>query len=206
MKIGKRTILLSTSLVLSLGNFAACGESGQANTSSVPAVAEDAAAPLTLTKADAYAPLLAIPKNLPNDPGAGMIAMMSANSIVPAATEVNVPVYPGAQIMSAMGSMEMMSNGVRQISLPSMSLLSADGTAEIVAFYQEKLRGWQYQEFYGSHSFWNGGEDSNPLDITGQFSLVTVTPLPESDTARTLWPKMQNRIDVRYEPDVPETK
>jgi len=153
-----------------------------------------------VTRPDAYAPMLVIPKKLPDDPGMQMMVMMANNTVMPSASEVNVPLYPGAQVMSAMGSMEMTSNGVKETTLPAMSLLSADETAEIAAFYQENLSGWRYKEFYGMHSFWNGDEDSNPLDITGQFSLVSIVPVSETDTLRAVWPEMKTRIDLRYEP------
>jgi len=128
--------------------------------------------------------------------------MMSNNTVMPTASEVNVPLYPGAQVMSAMGPMDMTSNGVKETTFPSMSLLSADETAEIAAFYHEQLTGWRYKDFFGTHSFWNGDEDSNPLDITGQFSLVSIVPVPEADILREVWPEMRTRIDLRYEPVV----
>jgi len=129
--------------------------------------------------------------------------MMMEQSVIPSASDVNIPVYPGAQIMATMGAMEMTSNDEMITSYPSMSMLSADETAEVVAFYQEQLVGWKHKEFYGSHSLWNGGEGSNPLDITGQFSLVSILPLSETESAREIWPEMRSRIDVRYEPPAP---
>ena len=146
--------------------------------------------------------MLVIPKKLPDDPGMQMMVMMANNTVMPSSSEVNVPVYPGAQVMSAMGQMNMTSNGVKETTWPSMSLLSADETAEISAFYHEQLTGWRYKEVLGMHSFWNGDEDSNPLDITGQFSLISIVPVSEMDTLRAVWPEMRTRIDLRYEPVV----
>jgi hypothetical protein len=147
--------------------------------------------------------MLVIPKKLPDDPGMQMMVMMADNTVMPSASEVNVPLYPGAQVMSAMGSMVMTSNGVKETSLPSMSLLSADESAEIAAFYHEQLTGWRYKEFFDIHSFWNGDEDSNPMDITGQFSLISIVPVSEEDTLRAVWPEVRSRIDLRYEPPTP---
>ena len=196
-----RTVIIRigilASLIFSLSILSGCGDS---DSTSAPAADQDTGTPAMVTRPDAYAPMLVIPKKLPDDPGMQMMVMMANNTVMPSASEVNVPLYPGAQVMSAMGSMEMTSNGVKETTLPAMSLLSADETAEIAAFYQENLSGWRYKEFYGMHSFWNGDEDSNPLDITGQFSLVSIVPVSETDTLRAVWPEMKTRIDLRYEP------
>jgi hypothetical protein len=203
-------ICISTSLIFSLSILSSCGDSD----SPAAAVDQDTGTPAAavdqntgtpaaaVTRPDAYAPMLVIPKKLPDDPGMQMMVMMANNTVMPSASEVNVPLYPGAQVMSAMGAMKMTANGVEETTWPSMSLLSADETAEIAAFYQKQLTGWRYKEFFGMHSFWNGDEDSNPMDITGQFSLVSITPVPETDTLRAVWPETRTRIDLRYEPVV----
>jgi len=194
------SMYVSVSLIFSLTALSGCGDS---DSPSAAAANQDTGTPATVTRPDAYAPMLVIPKKLPDDPGMPMMVMMSNNSVVPSASEVNVPLYPGAQVMSAMGGMEMTSNGIKETTLPSMSLLSADETAEIVAFYQEQLTGWRHREFFGIHSLWNGDEDSNPLDITGRFSLVSIAPVSETDTLRAVWPEVRTRIDLRYELPVP---
>ena len=192
-------ICISASLIFSLSILSGCGDS---DSPSAAAVDQDTGTPAAVTRPDAYAPMLVIPKKLPDDPGMQMMVMMANNTVMPSASEVNVPLYPGAQVLSAMGPMEMTSNGVKEATLPSMSLLSADETAEIAAFYHEQLTGWRYKEFFGMHSFWNGDEDSNPLDITGQFSLISIIPVSETDTLRVVWPEMRTQISLRYEPVV----
>lgn len=191
-----RTCILASS-IFSLSILSGCGDS---DSTSAPAADQDAGAPAIVARPDAYAPMLVIPKKLPDDPGMPMMVMMANNTVMPSASEVNVPLYPGAQVLSGMGSMEMTSNGVKETSLPAMALLSADEIADVAAFYHENLSGWRYKEFYGMHSFWNGDEDSNPMDITGQFSLVSIISVPETDTLREVWPETRTRIDLRYEP------
>jgi len=56
---------------------------------------------------------------------------------------------------------------------------------------------------FGAHMFWNGDENSNPLDITGEFSLVSLAPIQEDDTIRAMWPDTRTKIDIRYEPGSP---
>ena len=198
-----RTVILRicvlASLIFGLSILSGCGNS---DSPSATEAVQDTGTSAVVTRPDAYAPMLVIPKKLPDDPGMQMMVMMANNTVMPSASEVNVPVYPGAQVMSAMGPMNMTSNGVKETTWPSMSLLSADETAEIAAFYHEQLTGWRYKEVLGMHSFWNGDEDSNPLDITGKFSLVSIIPVSETDTLRAVWPEMRTRIDLRYEPVV----
>jgi len=200
MKARIKTLCVLVSFIGSVIFLQACSDSTSptANEPSASTSKSEKAAPVA--RADAYAHMLAVPTELPDDPGAPMLVMMMEKSVVPSTSEVNVPVYPGAKIMTAIGPVEMTSNGEKMITYPSLAMLSADETADVMAFYQKRLPRWKHHDFYGSHSFWNGPEDSNPLDITGRFSLVSVVPLSESDSAREMWPEMRTRIDVRYEP------
>ncbi len=132
-----------------------------------------------------------------------MAVIMLESAEVPSANDVNVPAYPGAQLMSAMKGMKMTANGESMTTWPALSMLSDDEIVDVAAFYTEQLSEWRHKEMFGAHMFWNGDENSNPLDITGQFSLVSLAPIPDDDTIRTMWPKMRTRIDVRYEPGSP---
>lgn len=190
------TVFLAVAAALGL---CACGESAPPSA----AVTEpEAAAPDTkmVVNDDAYVPVLEVPRELPDDPGAQMAIMMLASAEVPSADAVNIPAYPGAQLMSAMRGMEMTSNGDKITTWPSLSMLSGDDIADVAAFYSEHLPDWRHKEIVGTHSFWNGDEDSNPLDISGEFSLVSLTPLMDDDTIRTMWPETRTRIDLRYKP------
>ena len=179
-----------------------CGESAPPSAAvAEPETAAPAAKPVV--SADAYVPILEIPGKLPDDPSAQMAVIMLESAEVPSANDVNVPAYPGAQLMSAMRGMEMSSNGEKMTSWPALSMLSDDEIADVVAFYTDQLSQWRHTEMVGMHMFWNGDENSNPLDITGQFSLVSLAPIPDDDTIRTMWPEMRTRIDVRYEPASP---
>ena len=203
MKTRTKMIWVLTSLMVGALLLQACGESTSTSDSAntTPSSKAETAGPTA--PANAYAPMLVAPKKLPDDPGAPMLVMMMKNTVIPSASDVNIPVYPGAKIMTAMGPMNMSSNGEKTTTYPSMSMLSGDETTEVLAFYQEELAGWKYHDFFGSHSFWNGGEDSNPLDFTGQFSLVSIVPVSETDSVRAIWPETRTRIDIRYEPPVP---
>lgn len=177
----------------------ACGESAPTST----AVSEpEAAAPTTkpVVNGDAYVPVLEVPSKLPDDPGAQMAVIMLESADVPSKDDVSIAAYPGAQLMSAMRGMEMTANGEKMTTWPALSMLSEDPVADVVAFYAEQLPDWRYKEIVGMHLFWNGDEDSNPLDITGKYSLVSLTPVADDDTIRKMWPKTRTRIDLRYEP------
>lgn len=179
-----------------------CGESAPPSA----AVTEpEAAAPASepVVSADAYVPVLKLPDELPDDPGAQMAVIMLESSTVPSADDVNVPAYRGAKLMSAMQGMEISSNGEKMTTWPALSMLSNDEIVDVAAFYSERLSEWRHKELVGMHMFWNGDEDSNPLDITGQFSLVSLTPVTDTDTIRAMWPDARTKIDIRYQPGSP---
>lgn len=179
-----------------------CGESAPPSAAvAEPETAAPAAKPAA--SANAYVPVLELPDQLPDDPGAQMAVIMLESAEVPSAKDVNVAAYPGAQLMSAMKGMKMTANGESMTSWPALSMLSDDDIVDVAAFYTEQLSQWRHKEMFGTHMFWNGDENSNPLDITGQFSLVSLAPIPDDDTIRTMWPQMRTRIDVRYEPASP---
>lgn len=147
-----------------------------------------------------YAPKLPIPDKLPDDPAANLMVMAVRNASVPSATDVGIAAYPGARIISAMQFSDATSNDEEVKMLPGVALLATDDVAAVAAFYKERLDGWDYEEFYGTHMFWNGPEGSNPMDITGQFPMISILSLEESGTERAIWTDMRTRIDIRYVP------
>ncbi len=85
------------------------------------------------------------------------------------------------------------------VQLPGMILLSSDELDVVLAFYKEKLAGWQYQDFYGIHTFWDGPEGSNPLDIMAGYSMLSLDTIEEGEVQRLLWPEMRTKIDMMYD-------
>ncbi len=83
--------------------------------------------------------------------------------------------------------------------LPGMTLLSSDDLDTVLTFYTENLAGWQYQDHYGIHTFWDGPEGSNPLDITAGHSILSLMEIEEDDVQRVLWPEMRTKIDMMYD-------
>ena len=199
--MNKIPIALVVAAITALGLYG-CGESAPPSAAvAEPETAAPAAKPAA--SADAYVPVLELPGKLPDDPSAQMAVIMLESAEVPSANDVNVAAYPGAQLMSAMKGMKMTANGESMTSWPALSMLSDDDIVDVAAFYTERLSQWRHNEMVGMHMFWNGDENSNPLDITGQFSLVSLAPIPGDDTIRKMWPEMRTRIDVRYEPGSP---
>lgn len=180
-------------------SLCACGESTPPS-AEVSEPAAPASAPEPVVSANAYAPVLEVPDELPDDPTVPMAIMMLESAVVPSADDVGIQPYPGAQLMSAMQGMKMSANGEDMTTWPALSMLTNDKTEDVAAFYTEQLPDWRYKDLAGMHMFWNGDENSNPLDISGQFSLVSITPIAEGDTIRAMWPDMRTRVDVRYEP------
>lgn len=154
-----------------------------------------AAAP---TPADAYAPSLSVPSSPPDDPVAKLLILAVRNADLPSKSEVGIPAYPGARIMSTMAASTMEVNGEEVEGLPALAMLSGDEISEVVKFYKQNLEGWQSEEFYGSYIFWDGPADANPLDISLPYPTLGIIPLDESGTEASIWPDMKTRIDMRY--------
>lgn len=199
-----RRLAVGVTSLLALGSWVACGggESGEyagaAGSEAAAAAGEAMATSLAAIPQDAYARMLPVPDKLPDDPAAELMLMAVRNASVPSASAVGVPAYPGARVLSTMAASEMTVNDQKVTSLPALALLANDDIAKVAAFYTEKLTGWDHEEFYGNHMFWQGPEGSNPLDITGQFPVVGLVSLEETDTERAIWPEVRTRIDIRY--------
>lgn len=152
------------------------------------------------TPADAYAPRLPIPGDLPDDPGAELMVMAMRSVVIPSKSEVGVPAYPGARIMSTMAASTMTVNGEEIETMPALAMLSEDEIADVVKFYMENLEGWHQKEFFGNYMFWDGPADANPLDISLPYPLVGIMALDESSSEAAFWPGVKTRVDIRYRP------
>jgi hypothetical protein len=177
----------------------ACGGEARSDTQAADAGGVQQAA-ASQAPADAYAPKLPVPEDVPDDPGAKMLVMAMRWVTVPSKSEVGVPAYPGARVMSTMAAQKMTVNDEETKMMPGLALLSEDEISDVVEFYTQKLKGWQQKEFFGSYMFWDGPADANPLDITLPYPLVGIVPLAESGSEKALWPSVKTRIDIRYRP------
>jgi hypothetical protein len=146
-----------------------------------------------------YAPKLSMPSNPPDHSEIPIASMFLQSAKIPAAADVNIPRYPDSMIMSTMAANQWSSGDADAKQLPGMILLAPDDIESVMAFYRQKLAGWQYKEFYGVHSFWNGPEGSNPLDITAGHSIVSVSQIEDDSVQRILWPEMRTKIDMMYD-------
>jgi len=201
MSIGKSGMFLLGALLLW-----GCGDPD--TPADVEVTAQGASAPVASVKsqsaetamsAGGYAPKLVMPGKRPDHVEVPLTAMVLESARIPPESEVNIPAYPGARIMSTMAGGTMSSDGKKVKSLPAMILLANDGLETVLAFYEEQLSDWQYQEMYGNHMFWNGPEGSNPLDIMAGHSAVTLSAIEETEVQRLLWPEVRTRIDIAYD-------
>lgn len=193
--------------VFAAGTLWGCGDSGSSADDAAAQTAAESAAAATARVAEAeasmpaggYAPKLSMPSKRPEHVEVPLAEMFLKSAQVPPASDVNIPAYPGARIMSTMAGGRFDSSSGEGKQLPGMVLLSADDVDSVLAYYKEQLAGWQYQDFYGIHTFWNGPEDSNPLDIMAGHSMLSLSELEEGEVQRLLWPEMRSKIDMMYD-------
>ena len=146
-----------------------------------------------------YAPKLSMPSDPPDHSEVPIAAMFLQSAKVPQASDVNIPRYPDSMIMSTMDASQWSTGDDDAKQLPGMILLAPGDVEAVLAFYKEQLAGWQYEDIYGVHTFWNGPEGSNPLDITAGHSMVSISKIKEDDLQRVLWPEMRTKIDLMYD-------
>ncbi|NIO43244.1 MAG: hypothetical protein GTO41_25675 [Burkholderiales bacterium] len=200
--ITKTTLSLGTALIAATV-LIACGDSGSPADNATAKSAAESTASAGKTNdampAGGYAPKLTMPKKRPDHVEVPLAEMFLNSAQVPAAENVNIPVYPGVKIVSTMAGGQFDSSSGAGVQLPGMVLLSSDELGSILAFYQDKLAGWQHEEFYGIHTFWDGPEGSNAMDITAGYSMLTLGEIEEDDVLRLLWPEMRTKIDMMYD-------
>lgn len=205
MIANRRTIRNITFTISAAVIFFGCGDSGSSDpdTSAQPKAAGSdatAAAPTEATMpAGGYAPKLVMPKKRPEHVEVPLAEMFLASAQVPAAADVNIPQYPGARILSTMPAAQFESSSGDGKTLSGMIVLSSDEVDTVLAFYKDSLAGWQYKDFYGVHTFWDGPEGSNPLDVTAGHSTLSLTAIEEGDVLRLLWPEVRTKIDMMYD-------
>lgn len=205
MRTGNKETRLFFAAFLATAALYGCG--GSDSSSSDAAKQEEPARAATETAAmdssalppGGYAPKLTMPKKRPDHIEVPLAESFLNAATVPAADDVNVPVYPGAKIMSTMAAGQIRSSSGDGKSLAGMSLLIPDDLETALAFYKAQLGGWQYRDVYGVHMFWNGPEGSNPLDISAGYSTISLSELSADSVQRLLWPEMQTKVDMMYD-------
>lgn len=198
---GLGMIMLGSTLLWGCGNSDTSIDEASTGTAEAPVtVASSQPAPAeSVTPTGGYAPKLVMPSKRPDHVEVPLAAMVLKNAQIPAASDVNIPAYPGARILSTMAGGAMQSSSGTAKSLPAMILLTQDSLDSVLAFYKQKLTGWQYQDFYGVHSIWNGPEGSSPMDIMAGHSQVMLSAIEEGEVQRLLWPEMRTKIDIVYD-------
>lgn len=202
-----RTIRNITFAILAAVAVSGCGDSGSSATDSSAQPKASGSEAGTAAQAPAkstmppggYAPKLSMPSDPPDHSEVPIAAMFLQSAKVPQASDVNIPRYPDSMIMSTMETGQWSTGDEDAKQLPGMILLAPDDVEAVLAFYKEKLPGWQYKDFYGVHTLWNGPEGSNPLDITAGHSMVSISKIKEDDLQRVLWPEMRTKIDLMYD-------
>jgi hypothetical protein len=145
-----------------------------------------------------YAPKASVPANAGNDPFLRLEINSLSAARVPTRGEVEAPPYPGAVIIRTEPARQLTEpDGASYESLPTVVLVSSDRPGVVIDYYARRLNTWNHNEIEGSHYFWLGAEQFNPLAASGQ-TQPSVQILPAGSIS--LVPGAQTEIRVRYRP------
>lgn len=138
-------------------------------------------------RAKPYAPTPKIPKGYDSIAGKQMMEEVKKN--IPDASKLEAPAYPDALAVSLISA----DNG-----LQSVTLMSTDAPAKIVAWYKKKLPGWKFKAPFGvSWVFWKGAKDDFAI-IAPKVPHVMIVEVEEGTFDAKLTPKGKTRISVYY--------
>lgn len=152
---------------------------------------------------DPYAPKADVPKNVSQDDPQMMSIMMINAAKVPERSAVEIPPYQGARVFQTKDASEMTMNNKKYKTLPYIKLLSIDPPEKIVAWYKEQLKGYTYEDVFGSSwVFWKGKGKFNGLDMRQRTTIQNVT-ISKAIAAMGYDKDMKGTksvIEVTYEP------
>jgi hypothetical protein len=145
-----------------------------------------------------YAPKAQVPADAGNDAFLKLEINSLARAQVPALGEVEAPPYPGAVIVRTVPSRQLTGpDGASYETLPTVVLVSADAPGTVIAYYVQRLNGWNHNEIDDGYYFWASDEEFEPLAESGH-TQPSVQILPAG--AISLVPDAQSEIRVRYRP------
>jgi hypothetical protein len=159
---------------------------------SLLAVASEAAA-----QGRPYARKAPIPEDAANDPYLNVEINSVTNATVPSRSEVEAPPYPGAMIIRSIPPRTLSAGSDRYTTLPVLVLVTPDEPEQVIAYYEEWLSHWSRQEIRFAHYFWLGGDDFDPLQMSGKVT-PSVQVIQAGDIR--LVPDAKTEIHVRYSP------
>jgi len=145
-----------------------------------------------------FAPKVDPPKNMTNR---DFWVKMSETWKIPGQSEVGIPAYPGAKIVSFQAASQMSANGEDYQTLPTMILVAPDEKTAVTAFYKEQLKDWQYKNSFGMFDvFWTGG-DFNSIDVTDTATKPNVIVQDVLETFKEMMPDAKCQIQIAYSPN-----
>lgn len=103
-----------------------------------------------------------------------MSKMVIEAAKVPDSSSVGIPAYPGARVFQTRGPSEMEVNGKKHKTLAYIKLLSTDPVEKVVAWYKDRLKGYTYEDAFGTSIFWKGQGKFNGLDIRQRSTIQNV--------------------------------
>lgn len=194
---GPTSVLFGCTLVFFL--LVGCGDGAAPDAAQAGGVAGTADAPRSAAQdPDAFAPKAEISPEA-DEAAARMARMFLDAAVVPRRDAVGIPPYPGARVVQVQPASPMMINDEEFEALPVIVLISDDDPARVAEFYASELPGWSQGEFYLNQAFWEGGDDYDPLDVSGQTTPSVLVMEPVGNRP-ALFPGTRSEIQVRYRP------
>ena len=142
---------------------------------------------LLLVSADPFATIAEMPENPDNDPDITLASNFLKNVIVPDKEDVGILPYKDVKIFQTSNPGELGSP------LYMVRTYSNDTSEKVIDFYKENIpANWEYKDFYGTHYFWIGDENSAMM---AQSPSIQISG---ADEFKKMWPEANTIITIYY--------
>ena len=147
---------------------------------------------------DPFAPKINVPEDIDNR---DMWVQMANSWEVPSKAAVGFPAYPGSFIVALAPAGTVISNDDTLKTLPSLTLVTEDEQAKVVAFYKDALKDWKYKNSYDMFDiFWIGPDDFNNMDVSQAMTIPNLVVFESITGEPNFMPEAKTAITIVYEP------
>jgi hypothetical protein len=136
---------------------------------------------------DPFATKADMPQNPDNDPDITLASNFLKNVVIPDKEDVKIVAYKDARIFQTSKPGELGSP------LYMVRTYSTDPSEKVIDFYKENIpANWEYKDFYGTHYFWIGDENSAMM---AQSPSIQISGAEEF---KKMWPEANTIITIYY--------
>ena len=127
------------------------------------------------------------PENPDNDPDITLATNFLNNVVIPNNEDVGIVPYTDVKIFQTSKPGELGSP------LYMVRTFSTDPSLKVIDFYKENIpANWEYKDFYGTHYFWIGDENSAMM---AQSPSIQISG---ADEFKKMWPEANTIITIYY--------